>query len=246
MDKLLIITGGSKGIGNGIVNEYSRNGYAIISVSRTKNTHQDFEKVNQVIFDLSHVNEVENLLKNILEPISLENLTAITLINNAGKLGAITTIERKSAADIDETIRLNTTVPLILISSFLALTKSLNCRKKIINISSGAAKNPMHGWVTYCASKSAIDMITRAVATEQDALENGAKIISIYPGVVDTEMQSQIRESSKEDFVNVEKFLNYKENGVLATPDHVGKEIYKLDYDETLENGTIIRVPDNR
>lgn len=242
MDKVLIITGGSKGIGAGIISAYLANNYSVISIARTQNTEQAFKAVHQIEFDLNQIDKIKNLLTETFKLIDVAKLKAITLINNAGKLGEITTIEHRSVKDIDETIRLNTTVPLILISCFLALTKKLTCRKKIINISSGAAKNPYFGWVSYCASKAAIDMMTRSVAVEQETIEYGAEIISIYPGVVDTDMQKQIRKSDKTDFIDLDKFIDYKNSGLLSSIDYVGREVYEIDHDEQVENGALIRV----
>jgi len=246
MQKLLMITGGNKGIGKGIVDAYKNKGYQIISIARNKNTEADFADIKQVQFDLADVANISNMMETIFKSINPENVQGITLINNAGTLGQITTIDKKTASDIAQNIQLNITAPLILTSSFLSLTNNWSCRKRVLTISSGAGKNPYYGWATYCASKAAVDMMTRAVAIEQNSLKYGAKIIAISPGVVDTEMQNHIRNSNKTDFIDLDKFIGYKQNGALADAGRVGKEIYTIDHNDMHENGAIAHVNELR
>lgn len=238
MSNVLIITGGNKGIGKGITQAYLDKGYQIFSISRTLS--EDFPTVNQILFDLSKTNEIKQLLTEIFQEIDEEKVEKITLINNAGTLGQIGRLENIS--DIEATVKLNTIAPLLLISVFIALTKTWNCAKHIINISSGAAYKPYYGWTVYCATKAAIDMMTKTIALEQEALTNGAHIIAIYPGVVDTEMQTQIRKSDKQDFAAIDRFLELKATNALASPITVGQQIFAIDHDQTITKGTLIRV----
>lgn len=238
MRKILIITGGSKGIGKGIIEAYLSEGYQVFSISRTRN--DEFKAISQIEFDLSKTDGITALLTGVFENFKAAEVEKITLINNAGTLGQIGKIE--DISDIEKTVQLNTVAPLILTSTFISLTKNWVCEKKIINISSGAAYKPYYGWSIYCATKAAIDMMTKTVAIEQESIKNGAKIISIYPGVVDTEMQAKIRQSDKESFANIDRFLALKVTNSLANANTVGKQIFKIDQDQTIENGAIIRV----
>lgn len=238
MSKILIVTGGSKGIGKGIIDAYQSEGFQIFSISRTKN--QDFSAVKQIEFDLSKTDGIKNLLSKLFEEIIQSEVEKITLINNAGTLGEIGRIE--DISDIEKTVSLNTIAPLILTSTFISLTKNWKCKKQVISISSGAAQKPYYGWTVYCATKAAIDMMTQTIALEQESIENGAKIIAIYPGVVDTEMQAQIRTSDKQSFASIDRFLELKATNSLANATTVGKQIFAIDHDEKIENGALIRV----
>ncbi|RZK37136.1 MAG: SDR family NAD(P)-dependent oxidoreductase [Pedobacter sp.] len=238
MDKILIITGGSKGIGEGIIAAYLSEGFQVFSISRTKN--EKLSAVTQIEFDLSKTDGIVALLTGIFKNFKSTEVRKITLINNAGTLGQISKIE--DISDIEKTVRLNTVAPLILTSTFISLTKNWTCEKKIINISSGAAQKPYHGWSIYCATKAALDMMTKTVAIEQDNVENGVKIIAIYPGVVDTEMQAKIRQSDKESFANIDRFLELKATNSLANATTVGRQIFVIDQDKNVENGALIRV----
>ena len=237
MRKILIVTGGSKGIGKGIIDAYLANGYQIYSISRSIN--QTLKKVTQLKYDLSKTEGIKNLISQIFKGIKSIEVEKITLINNAGTLGKIGRIE--DIADIETTVALNTIAPLLLASSFISLTKNWKAKKHIINISSGAAYTPYYGWTVYCATKAAIDMMTKTIALEQETVENGAKIIAIYPGVVDTEMQAEIRKSDKDSFALIDRFLDLKATNALANAKTVGKQVYELD-ENLSANGTLQRI----
>ncbi len=71
-------------------------------------------------------------------------------------------------------------------------------------------------------------MFTQCVATEEAEKEYPVKIVAFAPGVVDTNMQSQIRETNKEDFINLDRFIALKEEGKLLSPEYVAKAIRNL------------------
>lgn len=246
MKKYLIITGGNKGIGQGIALEYKRNDYHIISLARTINEIADYDGITQIQIDLSDSDAVETSFVNSLKVINKVEVSRIVLINNAGTVGKIGPLMTNAALQIQKTIELNTVTPFVLTSLFLKVTQNWPCEKKIINISSGAAAKPYFGWSVYCASKAALDVMTRVVALEQEQCSTGAKIIAIYPGVVDTDMQGEIRKSTLENFVDVQRFLDLKESGSLVAIKAIGKEIYAIDLAENYENGAILNVADYR
>ena len=239
---VLIITGGSKGIGKGIAEYYSGKDYLVYSLSRTKSNLSPIEEVEVDVTDLELACKKLNY---ILHKIDFSVIKKITLINNAGRLGKISNLGNLEPSDIDLSIKLNTTVPLVLSNAFIDATKDLNTEKQIINISSGAAVSPYAGWSVYCTSKAAIDMMTKTIAVEQSDVKNGVKCVSIYPGVVDTNMQDQIRSTSISDFKNVDRFKELKSSNQLYDPSFVGQRIYDLDHGGVLENGDIIDIRHN-
>jgi benzil reductase ((S)-benzoin forming) len=88
--------------------------------------------------------------------------------------------------------------------------------------------------------------MSRAIAVEQETIQNGVKIIAINPGVVDTDMQGQIRKSNPESFIDVQRFIDYKESGSLVNIETIGKEIFRIDNFEIFPNGAILNVSDYR
>jgi len=240
MEKIVIITGGTKGLGLGLANEYHKNGYRVISIARSKKEKLYSEE--QYKCDLSNINNIEVTINEIFSHIDRNNTKILTLINNAGDLGTVNTIENLSPKEINYTISVNLTAPLILSSLFINNSKDWDCKKNIYNISSGAAINPYESWSLYCTSKSGLDMMTKVISKEQKEIKNGVKIASIYPGVVDTDMQANARNTAPENFKSVQRFIDFYKNGELSTPKQVAEKIYYLDVSGTFKNGRIIDI----
>ena len=92
---------------------------------------------------------------------------------------------------------------------------------QVINISSGAARKPYPGWAVYCASKAALDRYSEVLQVEAPF----AQIASIAPGVLDTAMQADIRQSTAEDFPNIQRFIDLHAEQALSSPLAVAKQI---------------------
>lgn len=235
----IIITGGSKGIGKALAEKYATENYKVYSLSRSI---VDLQNVTQISVDLSNLQETTKTFTMLFEEILKEEVSSITLINNAGRLGTISTLENIDAEDIAKTMQLNTTTPLVLSSLFIKLSEDIKGKRQIINISSGAAQSPYEGWSIYCTSKAAIDMMTKTIAAEQNDKENGVKCVSMYPGVVDTNMQTHIRNTDKTDFKNLDRFIELKETNQLFTTKFVAETIFKVDIENTLNSGDIVDI----
>ena len=83
---------------------------------------------------------------------------------------------------------------------------------RVAHISSGAGRRPLAGWSVYCATKAAVDHHAVTVAAED---HDGVRIVAIRPGVVDTDMQGDIRAS--EGFPLRADFVAMKERGQLTS-----------------------------
>jgi len=236
---ILIITGGSNGIGKAIAKKYNSENFTVISISRSKATNVSFQ---QITADLSNTSSAIDAIHMAFSSLILNAITSITVVNNAGSLGEINTLGNLNSQKIQDTIQLNTTTPLVIANEVIRFTKNLTCKKQIINISSGAAVNPYAGWSVYCTSKAAIEMMTKTMALEQGELANGVKCIAIKPGVVDTNMQNSIRKTTATAFSNVERFKDLKENNELYSPEFVANRIYQIDTLNLVENGAIVDI----
>jgi benzil reductase ((S)-benzoin forming) len=126
-------------------------------------------------------------------------------------------------------------------NSFASAYQNLTCRRTIINISSGAGRHAVEAWSTYCASKAAVDMMSEVFKTEQNHLpvENQISVFSLAPGIVDTQMQEQIRAVDSYDFSEKERFVSYKNQNLLWSPAKVSNYVINIienpkKYSETL------------
>lgn len=238
--KHALITGGSKGIGNGLALKFKQEGYKIWSFSRS--TTDNLSDEQQIICDLTNLKEAEETFTSTLTNVLNETPQEIVLINNAGTLGTVDRLENNSVASIEQAIKLNLTVPMALTALFIKKLEEVNISKQIINISSGAAVSPYYGWSTYCSSKAAVDMFTQVVAKEQESATYPVRILSIYPGIVDTNMQTEIRSKSKDQFELIDKFIESKEQNLLSSPAQAAQAVFELFTDEKLESGAITDV----
>lgn len=137
------------------------------------------------------------------------------LINNAGWIGPVAPIGSFEPGSATQMWMINTAAVMEWTNHFIANCGSTD--KSVISISSGAGKNAIPSWSAYCASKAAIDMATRVWNLDHPNIS----FLAIAPGVVDTEMQSDIRATSPEAFPVHQKFVDYHNNGELKSADTV-------------------------
>lgn len=246
--KHYIVTGSSKGLGKSIVEELFHENHQIHCISRYGNSIlvKKAEKMNanllEYLFDLNNLNHLEELVNRVFSNIDLNSVDEIALINNAGVIHPITPIERCDAEGIISNIHVNLIAPMLLTKGFIQFTENLNIRKTIMNISSGAGKRPVPSWSSYCSSKAGLDLFSRTVAAEQVDSTYPVKVISVAPGVVDTNMQDEIRSSNVEDFSSVEQFRKYKEEGNLFSPEMVATKLVEILNKDSIENGSVLDV----
>lgn len=162
--KTILITGGSKGIGNAIKNELLLNGYTCVSPTRNE-------------LDISSKDSIKKYFANT-------SVEFYGLINNAGIniLGEIETISDKNINDI---ISINLTAPLLLIKCVLHSMKK-NREGRIINISSIWGVRSKEYRTLYSATKFGINGITKSLARE--LAPYNILVNSVAPGYVNTEM----------------------------------------------------------
>ncbi len=236
MKKLAIITGGSRGLGLALLKTYQQADYETVNISRTPAPIC----CRQLEVDLSSPEEIEGICTPFFLQLNA-NYKEIVLINNAGTLGDVGPLSQNSPKSIQNTINLNATAPLLLSSLLLSSPTTQQATKHIINISSGAAHRPYSGWTTYCSSKAALHMSTQTMALEHQNQKN-IRFLSIDPGVMDTEMQAQIRKVKATDFPKLERFLALKEERLLRDPKQVAQFILATQQDSKHPSGTEIDI----
>lgn len=223
-----IITGASKGIGFELAKQLSEAGEYVIGVARTDTS---LKGVKCYQADLSVLEKLESLMSDIVASVPQE-VESFTLINNAGMVDPIGIIGTVHAAEMAKAMAVNLTAPMIISNVFISKLENFNGKKQIVNISSGAGRNPYEGWGTYCTTKAGLDHFSRVIALEQENAEYPVEIISIAPGIIDTGMQEAIRASSEEAFPLLDRFIDYKEQGKLVSAEETAKKLISI-----IENG---------
>jgi benzil reductase ((S)-benzoin forming) len=239
--KTYIITGASKGLGKSIARECFREGSHCILVSRTINEElkregeQKGALVTYLEADLGDTNLLENNIEKIFQLAGV--CSELVLINNASVVEPIKPAGKLDLEPFEISMKVNFLAPVILIDEFIKRTRNHNYQKKIVNISSGAALRPYHGWGAYCSTKAGLEMFTRVSGLEQGKEKNPVILISFSPGKMDTGMQATIRTADEKDFADAALFNAYKEQGELRTADFVARKLMELLEANDLENG---------
>ncbi|MED1921172.1 (S)-benzoin forming benzil reductase [Bacillus velezensis] len=225
--QFFLITGASKGLGRALTEQALQEGAEVAALSRTI-SGEKCEGLTEYSVDLTDLADTERQMKAILDQAEKKGYSAVTLINNAGMVEPIKRAKEASAEELNRHYTLNLTAPVLLSQMFTKRFEAFSGSKTIVNITSGAAKNPYKGWSAYCSSKAGLDMFTRTFGFEQEDEELPVRMISFSPGVMDTDMQAVIRSSSKEDFHDIERFRNLKETKNLRSPEYIAGVIHSL------------------
>lgn len=231
-----IITGSSQGIGKALTELLLQdNDNIVIGLARTQTIkHKNYSHVKIDLSNLTMVQEYEFP--------TLNNVAKVTLINNAGIVGDVNHVGHIDNQKLIDCYNINLITPAILTNNFVA--KYTMFEKLIINISSGAGRSPIDGWNVYCSTKAGLDMFSQVINEEAKIDNSNLTILSLAPGIIDTEMQTTIRSSSKTEFSNIERFIEYKKNGDLAQPNETALQIYQFISKPELQQNVLCSVRD--
>jgi len=222
--KLFVVTGASRGMGAALAEQLLADaGHTVIGIARRANdalaavAAQSGATLEQWQADLAEPVGVAARLHGWLAARGGALFSQATLVNNAGVVTKIGPLEDCSVEELSSALRVGLEAPLLLTAAFLRATARWRGERRVLNISSGLGRRAMAGQATYCAAKAGMDHLSRAVALDQALLGNGAKIVSLAPGVIDTDMQTQLRSSSGAGFPEQPMFVKLKESGQLTS-----------------------------
>lgn len=212
-----VVTGHSRGLGAAIANRLLMHGIPVLAIARSPcpDLATRFPDLfTEVALDLTQPERIAAWLDGKSLQEHLVGCDSALLINNAGTLQPVGRLELQDPRRVADAINLNVTAALMLASAFASVTAGLADRR-IVHVSSGAARNAYPGWSVYCAGKAALDHHARAVSLDATP---GLRICSLAPGVIDTAMQADIRASSLDQFPLRDKFAAMQKSGGLAQP----------------------------
>ena len=223
--RLFILTGASRGLGAAIARQLLASDTHLLTLSRHPDPALVAEAgkagttLEQWALDLSHDIGSAARLETWLHQHDAARFASATLINNAGLLGRVGPVERSDAETIAAVLRVGLEAPMLLTAAFLRATRAWGFDKRVLSISSGASKRAITGWAPYCAAKAGLDHFTRVAALDEALLPNPARIVSLAPGVIDTDMQGELRAAESAGFPEQSNFVELKNRGQLTSPD---------------------------
>ena len=220
---LYVVTGATRGLGEALAQQIAAQAdNRLLTLGRAAS-----DAVN-IQVDLADGAAVERACDELERRIAGKAFERAVLINNAGVIAPVGPLEKVDGAELQRNLAVNFTAPILLMRRFLDATRAVGLRR-VVNISSGAARRPIFGWSAYCAAKAGLDMASRVVALEAATRGLAVEVASLAPGVIDTSMQATVRGASAEDFADVERFRAMKAEGTLRPAADVAADILRLE-----------------
>ena len=210
MNKTIMITGATAGFGKATAVQFAKNGYNIIITGRRKERLDELKKellsygkikVLSLNFDVREKDEVASVIENL----PAEWKAIDILVNNAGLASGLGHID---AGDIDDWERMiDTNVKgLLYVTRAVAPLMVARNTGHIFNIGSIAGKEAYENGNVYCATKSAVDSLSKSMRI--DLLKNNIKVTQIAPGMAETEFSIVRFKGDKEKADSVYKGID--------------------------------------
>jgi len=228
---LYILTGASRGMGLAMAQQLLQAGHSLLCISRKTNDNLDglAQASNATLLqwsqDLADGVSASARLSAWLQTQTSSAWASVTLINNAGVIPRIGPMSQADAADLGHALRVGLEAPMQLTGAFLGATEHWPLPRKVLNISSGLGRKAMASQAGYCAAKAGMDHFTRCLALEEALKPMGAKVCSLAPGVIDTDMQIQLRGADASAFPDQAGFIQLKAAGQLTPPVDAGARV---------------------
>lgn len=238
-NKVVLVTGSSKGIGAATIKEFAKNGYnVVINYNNSVNEASELEeyilkkydvKVLKIKCDITKENEVQDMVKTIIDKFGHIDV----LVNNAG-IAKDKEFEDRTVEDWDKTLKTNLIAPFI-VSKYVGKVMLNQKSGKIINVSSTNGINAFFPTsIDYDASKAGLINLTHNLAIQFAPYIN---VNCVAPGWVNTEMNKEL----PKDLIDEETKKIYKKR--FAEPSEIGKVIRFLASDDAdFINDEVIKI----
>ncbi|MCO7127694.1 SDR family NAD(P)-dependent oxidoreductase [Sporolactobacillus shoreicorticis] len=250
MVNVAVVTGASKGLGFETANLFCSHGLDVIGLSRSRN--EAMRKLNAkygrsfhyLSLDLTHESAVERAMIDVCTEIIGRVPGKVYVVNNAGTVEPIERLGHLDNQAIRKSVHLNVLAPLLINNMLLKQLAHRAMDVSIMNVTSGAAERPIYGWSIYGATKAAINLHTKAAGLEQNQINSRHCMAAFSLGIMNTDMQGTIRQSSPDAFAEIETFKSFKSEDKLRQPGEVAHALVNLMLNGQVENGCIYDVDD--
>jgi benzil reductase ((S)-benzoin forming) len=231
---LFVVTGASSGIGSALAQEAARCGFTVASCSRRRGPGE------HLAVDLGDPGEWRRFARWLEELIAGGDWGRVVLVHAAATLEPIGFAGEVDPDAYQANVLLNSAAPQVIGDAFLRAMAGSPAAGVLLQLSSGAGRTARAGWTSYGAGKAAVDHWVRHAGLEQDERGGRVRVLSVAPGVVETDMQAKIRSTRPEDFPQVDDFVALHRRGELAAPDDVARRLLALIERTDLANGAAI------
>jgi len=231
MQSLTILTGASRGMGLAMAQQLLQPDALVLCISRQRNAGLQAQAeaagavLEQWSADLAEGARVAQRLGLWLGAMDPKTLAGASLINNAGVISPLVALRDSDPAALAQALRVGLEAPMQLCTAFLDATRDWPVPRKVLNISSGLGRRAMASSAAYCAAKAGMDHFTRCLALEEATLPQGAKVCSLAPGVIATDMQVQLRSADPAHFPDLATFQGLHAGGQLSSPEDAARRV---------------------
>ncbi len=237
---LHIITGGSRGLGQALISKLLNKGDHVAEISR--NGKFNTAEAKSFVCDFANDKNKEKILEQVFKTFDPNQYEMISLVNNAGMVEPVVYLQQLSQDQIAKSIMVNLIAPMALTAAFLKMLTPYINKKVIVNVSSGVARHPKETWAVYSAAKAGLECLSTVAAIENEG--KNVTVINYEPGIIDTEMQAVIRSVPSERFPDLKRFVDFKKEGALASPEHVADHLMRCIFKAGLPAKNFISIQD--
>jgi len=218
-----VVTGHSRGLGEAIADRLLGHGVRVLGVSRHENASlaERHSTLQQVLLDVADPAALDRWIHSGALAEFVRDCETPLLVNNAGVLQPIGPPQTQDVALVTRAVAVNVGAVFALTAAFVQATPDATDRR-VLQVSSGAGRKPYAGWSIYCATKAAVDHHARCVALDRTP---NLLISSVAPGVVDTDMQAEIRASTDDRFPDRPRFVSMHRDKALPSPALTGGKL---------------------
>jgi benzil reductase ((S)-benzoin forming) len=185
-----------------------RGGFAVLGIGRTASAKLKGKLYQFATCDLARPTLIAAAVTPALRKLAALRPEAVTLINNAAVPTPTGLVGHLDAAEIETALTTNAASAVVMTDLFCRTFSADTIERRIVNISSGAAQTAIAGSAVYSMSKAALEMLTRAIASEHN--EPRFHCISVRPGIFETGMQAYMRSRDPAEFPSVAMFRGFK------------------------------------
>eukprot|EP00743_Colponemidia_sp_Colp-15_P010349 GILK01011391.1.p1 GENE.GILK01011391.1~~GILK01011391.1.p1 ORF type:complete len:270 (-),score=22.22 GILK01011391.1:319-1104(-) len=253
MTNLVFLTGASRGFGRAIALQL----YQHVSPLRLVLSARDVNGLNLTKLlseqqevkvkpgisiapcDLSDMSQIDLTFRDLFSQYKSTRFSKVTFIHNAGSLGPLGAAQLHSSGTAAAYLAFNVGSTIGISSLFMnAFLGDSSVQVRLINISSKAAIEPFKSYSLYCAGKAARDSYLAVVAAENS--NSNLKTLNYAPGPMDTDMATEIRQSSSVDKDLRTLYQRMHSEGTLVSPEDSASKLVGLLKEDAFISGSHI------
>ena len=241
--RAVILTGVSRGLGAALARALVARDVEVLGVGRAPPPGLDGGRFSLAHADLADVAGLDAALAPAFAVLAARKPASVTLVNNAATTDPMGLMRLHDAAATVRSLDVNLAAPAALCALFVRTFADTSIERRIVNVSSGAARSAIAGVGLYCAAKAGLEMLTRVIDAETADARFAA--ISLRPGVIDTDMQTRIRMRSEDEVPAIGMFRSFHADRRLVDADVAAAKIAdKVLLAPKLRNGATYAWPD--